>query len=56
MEREPNMMRGINQQEFEVREFVLPRFEAIIKPPPSIYYNEEGDKTVQKIPITICAK
>ena len=56
MEREPNTMRGRGQQEFEVREFVVPRFEAIIKSPPSIYFNEEGDETIQQIPIYICAK
>ena len=56
MEKEPNKRRGTGEQEFEVREFVLPRFEVLINPPQSIAYNEEGDKNVQKIPITICAK
>jgi len=57
LEREANNnMKGTGEQEFEVREFVLPRFEVLINPPPSIAYNEEGDKNVQKIPITVCAK
>lgn len=57
MEREPNQRKGTGQQEFEVREYILPRFEVIFNPTPaSITYNQEGDKSVQKIPIGICAK
>ena len=56
MERESNSKKGKGEQDFEVREFVLPRFEVLINPPPSIAYNEDGDKNVQKIPIVVCAK
>ena len=56
MEREPNKRKGAGQQEFEVREYILPRFEVVINSPPSISYNQEGDRSVQKIPIGICAK
>ena len=44
------------EREFEVREYVLPKFEAIIQPTTLIAYNQEGDNTIQKIPIGICAK
>lgn len=43
-------------QYFEVREYVLPKFEVSINGPPSIAYNQEGDNSVQKIQITVCAK
>jgi len=57
MEREANKRKGAGQQEFEVREYILPRFEVLINSPPSaITYNQEGDRSVQKIPIGICAK
>ena len=57
MEKELNNKRGSGQQEFEVREYVMPKFEVIFNPTPSIIaYNQEGDNTVQKIPIGICAK
>ena len=46
--------RGV--QYFEVREFVLPKFEVNINAPPFITYNQEGDKSVQKIQISVCAK
>lgn len=44
------------QQEFEVREFVLPKFEVTIRGPPSIKYNAESDSSIKKISLDICAK
>lgn len=43
-------------QIFEVREYVLPKFEVSVNGPPSIAFNQEGDNSVQKIPISVCAK
>lgn len=44
------------QKEFEVREYVLPRFEVSIVAPEVITYQEIGDQSTQKITVTICAK
>ena len=46
--------RGV--QYFEVCEFVLPKFEVNINAPPFLTYNQEEDKSVQKIHISVCAK
>ena len=43
-------------QEFEVREFVLPKFEATLKTPGFLSYNRRNDQTVQKVIINVCAK
>lgn len=53
MERESHE-RGV--QYFEVREYVLPKFEVNINAPSFIAYNTERDQSVQKIQISICAK
>ena len=47
---------AVSVQEFEVREFVLPKFEVNINPPPFIHFNQASDNSVQKINIGICAK
>ena len=49
-------LRSIGEKEFEVREYVLPKFEVIVHPPDLITYNQEGDNAVQSIPMHICAK
>ena len=46
--------RGV--QYFEVCEFVLPKFEVNINAQPFITYNQEEDKSDQKIHISVCAK
>ena len=43
-------------QYFEVCELVLPKFEVSINAPPFITYNQEENKSVQKIHISVCAK
>jgi hypothetical protein len=53
MERE-SQERGV--QYFEVREYVLPKFEVNIHAPPFVAYNQEGDRSVQKILVSVCAK
>ena len=42
-------------KEFEVREYVLPKFEVVLKPPGFIKFNDDSDSSVQKISIDICA-
>lgn len=44
------------QKEFEVREYVLPRFAVNILAPDVITFKEPDDQSTQKITITICAK
>jgi hypothetical protein len=53
MERE-SQEKGV--QYFEVREYVLPKFEVNIHAPSFVAYNQEGDRSVQKIVISVCAK
>lgn len=53
------MERGSHEkavQYFEVREYVLPRFEVNVDGPRSIAFNEDNDNSVQKIQISVCAK
>ena len=45
-----------SSKEFEVREFVLPRFEVVLNPPPFVRFNAPNETTVQKISLGICAK